>query len=370
MNLPVGVDSDPNVLPYFFEWQVSLDGRWTFDYWDHIDHIEEWKVGKHGPAAYVRTLLEVKRPYFNHVGYNNLTWDPDFDTLTLGLGDGGSEYDPLNIAQDDNILSGKFIVIKLDKLHGANLTNAVATFSELQAAYPAYAKAFVPLIKGLRNPNSLTFEKVCKGGKNEYIKYLSNTGQDTIEWAHAFIEYGWNFGFRAWEGNFINSQEVGEGARTIPTQFAQEAILLPNFYRPFAQFGHTFAEPTVNASAQTSSAFFKGDIEGMKGKLVMINWFDEASHPGHGTMLVAKADKKDLQRGVAVDFVNIQLPELPLYFTALATDSKQEKLYLGTQNSVQFVYYIDPVTHQKVLVQSTPDQLVLTLGNVFRVVEQ
>src|SRR5262249_36787898 len=45
------------------------------------------------------------------------------------------------------------------------------------------------------------------GGHHEvrYIKYLANTGQDTIEFVHGFENYGINFGFRPWEGIFPTS---------------------------------------------------------------------------------------------------------------------------------------------------------------------
>lgn len=198
---PGQLPGDPCTLPYFFEWQVSTDGRWTEDYWDHVDHVEEWQYTSQGPQ-YSGTLISIRRPFFNHTGVNAINWSPEFNTLTLHLGDGGSEYDPYNLAQDDSQLNGKLLLLDLNKLHGVSLAVPVTSFTDLRLKYPQWSGAFVPLIKGLRNPNSLTYERDPRG---QYIKYIAGVGQDTLEFVHAFRSYGLNFGFRPWEGIFPTS---------------------------------------------------------------------------------------------------------------------------------------------------------------------
>ena len=60
------------------------------------------------------------------------------NTLLLAAGDGGSEYDPNNIAQDDNQLSGKLLKIDLGKL---NLkVETVEDFNELNPDLDCYEK--------------------------------------------------------------------------------------------------------------------------------------------------------------------------------------------------------------------------------------
>ena len=74
--------------------------------------------------------------------------------------------------------------------------------------------AFTALVKGMRNPSKVSFEHVDQEEDGDdwrgdrWIKYLANTGQDTIEWIHAFDGYGLNFGFRPREGIFPTSFEI------------------------------------------------------------------------------------------------------------------------------------------------------------------
>ena len=198
--------------------------------YDHVDHLVEYKVIR-GVPSFQRTLLKLKRPYFNHTGFQSATWSPELNTLLLALGDGGSEYDPNNIAQNDKQLSGKLLKIDLEKLQGADITAAapVPTFADLRAQQVPEG-AFTPLIKGLRNPSKVHHERIEEDVNDEgngkdngrhngngngvagddvrWIKYLANTGQDTLEYIHGFDHYGINFGFRPWEGIFPTSFET------------------------------------------------------------------------------------------------------------------------------------------------------------------
>lgn len=134
--------------PNFFQWLVSTSQPWDQSQYNHVGHVEEYQWAG-GVPQFQRTLLKIKRPYFNHTGFQSLVWSPELNTLVLGLGDGGSEYDPNNIAQDDNQLSGKLLKIDLGKLRGRDFTNdaPVATFTDLQSQ-GVPAGAFTTLVKG------------------------------------------------------------------------------------------------------------------------------------------------------------------------------------------------------------------------------
>src|SRR5262249_47999086 len=184
----------------FFQWMVSTSEPWNMAEYDHVDHLVEYKAVL-GVPAFQRTLLKLKRPYFNHTGFQAISWSPELNTLVLGLGDGGSEYDPNNIAQNDDQLSGKLLKINLDKLAGVDFTSIapIATFTDLQKLHVPDG-AFTTLVKGLRNPSKVHFEQVQKGhggqnssnaqgndddqgdsnGQARWIKYMANTGQDTL----------------------------------------------------------------------------------------------------------------------------------------------------------------------------------------------
>ena len=79
--------------PNFFQWLVSTSAPWDMTQYDHVDHLAEYRSVR-GEAVFQRTVLKIKRPYFNHTGFQSLVWSPEHNTLILGLGDGGSEYDP------------------------------------------------------------------------------------------------------------------------------------------------------------------------------------------------------------------------------------------------------------------------------------
>src|SRR5439155_12646297 len=112
--------------------------------------------------------------------------------------------------------------------------------------------AFTTLVKGMRNPSKVHYEAINekdadkdagKGGLR-WIKYLANTGQDTIEFIHGFDSYGINFGFRPWEGIFPTSFEIDE-SRVIAYGF--EASQLPNYYRPLVEYTHL--DPVLGPNA-------------------------------------------------------------------------------------------------------------------------
>lgn len=369
---PVPDPETINIQPYFFEWLVSLDGHWDYTWWDNVSVLQEWKVDKNGNNPQpIRTILSVKRASFNHTGINSLIFDQQCGKLLWGLGDNGFEYDPLNQAQDDDIFGGKVLAIDLSQLTCADLTQPVAGYSELLAIYPKFVSAFTTIVKGARNPTSITFEQTSSGE----IMYLSNAGQDTLEFAHAIKrdctdrppELATNLGFRAWEGSLVTSMELNDSFNLIPTQFAQEAITLPDFYRPFAQLPHPFADQagTINASAMSASAFYNGPIAGLTNKFLMTNWFNEATNPGRGALLVADPDRTNLETGVPVNLVdvsaNINLNSA-FYYTALA--SQQTHLFLGTVNTSNFIKNSSGTP-----AQSIPGLMVNKIGAVWEVVD-
>jgi hypothetical protein len=357
--------------PGFFQWMVSTSQPWNMAEYDHVDHLAEYRVVQ-GTPTFQRTLLKIKRPYFNHTGFQSLAWSPELNTLVLALGDGGSEYDPNNIAQDDTQLSGKFLKIDLNKLEGVDFTASapVATFADL-AALQIPDGAFTTLVKGLRNPSKVHYERiggaaednghsVGKGrrgrghdddngegdddrrgnpGPVRWIKYLANTGQDTIEFIHGFDKYGLNFGFRPWEGIFPTSFENGS-SRVIA--YGLEASRLPNFYRPLVEYTHL--DLTVGPNANTGSALYKGQtIPGLKGQLVFTDWISFVPTPQHGLLMHAPVNRQNLQEAQPVKLFNVDLSEAKLqgddvlFYTSIDTDPQGERIFVGGFKKLQFI---------------------------------
>jgi hypothetical protein len=344
--------------PNFFQWLTSTSQPWDMSQYDHVGYVAEYQ-SVHGVPTFQRTVLRIKRPYFNHTGFSSLVWSPELNTLVIGLGDGGSEYDPNNIAQDDNQLSGKLLKIDLGKLGGRDFTKSppVATFSDLRNLGVPNG-AFTPLLKGLRNPSKVSWEHVDPAEDGDHwngdrwIKYLANTGQDTIEWIHAFDGFGLNFGFRPWEGIFPTSFEIDVPAApgSVPQNdgrvlaYGLEASRLnPSVYRPFVHYTHL--DKKLGPNANTGSTLYRGDgIPGLNGQLVFTDWISFVQTPKQGLLMRASVNRNSLQEPRPVKRFNVNLGEVnfmpgkqPLiFYTAINTDGA-DRLFIGGFKDIQFI---------------------------------
>ena len=188
--------------------------------YDHIDTVEEWILQSNGQPQKRRTLLNLRRPFFNHNGVNSLNFSPETGKLVLTTGDGGSGYDPFNSSQDDMEIAGKIIEIDVAKNTFINNPPVVTRFNELPAPIQ---ETLTVMAKGVRNITGISFQRF----QNQYIKYVGNVGQDLVESIFSFMQYkpipvrqliqaslmnsepdqeGFiNFGWRGWEGAFPTS---------------------------------------------------------------------------------------------------------------------------------------------------------------------
>jgi hypothetical protein len=84
---PDAAGQDPEALPEFFKPNpcdpATLNLKWTNReiQYDHIDTVEEWILQASGGPQKRRTLLNLRRPFFNHNGVNSLNFSPE--TLTV-----------------------------------------------------------------------------------------------------------------------------------------------------------------------------------------------------------------------------------------------------------------------------------------------
>ncbi|MBV9410601.1 MAG: PQQ-dependent sugar dehydrogenase [Acidimicrobiia bacterium] len=121
-----------------------------------------------------RQLLFVHQPFPNHNG-GNLVLGPD-GMLWLGLGDGGSEGDPNNTAQNPNTPLGK--MLRVDPATGQ---------------YTQWALGF-------RNPWRYSFDRATGS------LWIGDVGQDSweeIDFAPGVSSAGMNFGWSRFEGNHL-----------------------------------------------------------------------------------------------------------------------------------------------------------------------
>ena len=150
--------------------------------YDHIDTVEEWILQSNGQPQKRRTLLNLRRPFFNHNGVNSLNFSPETGKLVLTTGDGGSGYDPFNLSQDDMEIAGKIIEIDVDKNTFINNPPVVTRFNELPAPIQ---ETLTVIAKGVRNIPGISFQRFY----NQYIKYVGNVGQDLVESIFSFVHY-------------------------------------------------------------------------------------------------------------------------------------------------------------------------------------
>jgi len=121
-----------------------------------------------------RQVFFLHQPYANHNG-GNIVFGPD-GMLWLGLGDGGSEGDPNNTAQNPNTPLGKMLRI--------NVANG-------QSAQWAL---------GFRNPWRFSFDRATGS------VWIGDVGQDMweeIDFAPGVQSAGMNFGWSRFEGNHL-----------------------------------------------------------------------------------------------------------------------------------------------------------------------
>jgi glucose/arabinose dehydrogenase len=149
-------------------------------------HVSVDDPNRADPASEV-DLLHVDQPYANHNG-GGLAFGPD-GYLYIGLGDGGSEGDPLGNGQNLQTLLGKMLRIDVD--HGDPYT--------IPSDNPFVKGGGLPEIwtYGLRNPWRFSFDRLTGD------LFIADVGQDAweeLDVIPAGTSGGMNFGWNYYEG--------------------------------------------------------------------------------------------------------------------------------------------------------------------------
>jgi glucose/arabinose dehydrogenase len=204
----------------------------------HDTVLLEWTAKTATAALYdggaPRELMRFRQPFANHNGGHmafNLLARPgtrDFGLLYIGVGDGGSGGDPLNVAQ--NLTNGFGKILRIDPL-GRNSRNgkfgipASNPFASRQGVLPEiYAY-------GIRNTQFFSWDS------RTGTMYMSDIGQNIVEKVST-VPAGGNLGWNIWEGSYrYVSREavVAENPRSDPrvtfpiVEWDQiDPVLLPN----------------------------------------------------------------------------------------------------------------------------------------------
>jgi glucose/arabinose dehydrogenase len=185
---------EQGLLGMAFHPNYASNGFFFVDYTDNSGNtvIARYHVTSNPDSADYNSeviLLVIPQPYSNHNG-GNLAFGPD-GYLYIGMGDGGSGFDPQNRAQNGLTLLGKILRINV---------NSGATYS-IPPGNPFVGNAnFLPEIWaiGMRNPWRFNFDR---GTGNLYIADVGQNLWEEIDYQPAGSSGGQNYGWRVMEGN-------------------------------------------------------------------------------------------------------------------------------------------------------------------------
>ncbi|WP_241428138.1 PQQ-dependent sugar dehydrogenase [Clostridium sp. DJ247] len=326
--------------------------------YDHIDTVEEWILQSNGQPQKRRTLLNLRRPFFNHNGVNSLNFSPESGKLVLTTGDGGSGYDPFNLSQDDMEIAGKIIEIDVAKNTFINNPLVVTRFNELPAPIQ---ETLTVIAKGVRNITGISFQRFY----NQYIKYVGIVGQDLVESIFSFVHYkpipvtqliqaslmksepdqeGFiNFGWRGWEGAFPTS--IIRSCSANPTldektiAYYNDAVKTSvQRLQPLTSYFHKDPRPDkFGGTVLTGVQSYMGNgIPDLAGSVVFTDFArDEGSQPTVGGALAYTRVRADCKlNDFSVIETDYNFGSQSAYYTSLGTNLNQTRLYLGVYGSM------------------------------------
>ncbi|MFF2290795.1 PQQ-dependent sugar dehydrogenase [Peribacillus butanolivorans] len=339
----------------------TLNLRWINreNQYDHIDTVEEWILQSNGQPQKRRTLLNLRRPFFNHNGVNSLNFSPETGNLVLTTGDGGSGYDPFNLSQDDMEIAGK--IIEIDVVKNTFIYNppVITRFNELPVPIQ---ETLTVIAKGVRNIPGISFQKFY----NQYIKYVGNVGQDLVESIFSFVHYkpipvtqliqaslmkskpdleGFiNFGWRGWEGAFPTSFIRGCSANPTLDEktiaYYNEAINSSvKRIQPITSYFHKDPRPDkFGGTALTGVQPYMGNgIPNLTGSVVFTDLAKdkESQPPVRGVLAYTTVSTDCKLNDFSVIETDYNFGSQSAYYVNLGTNLDQTRLYLGVYGSMK-----------------------------------
>jgi len=147
-----------------------------------------------------RILLTIEQPYSNHNG-GELQFGPD-GYLYIGMGDGGSGFDPQCRAQNPDTLLGKLLRIDVDQ----NVANP--PYYGIPASNP-FRGPGAPLdevwASGVRNPWRFSFDRATG---DLWIADVGQGRREEIDFQPASSRGGENYGWKVMEGTVCSSRDA------------------------------------------------------------------------------------------------------------------------------------------------------------------
>ena len=273
----------------------------------HDTVLLEWTAKTPGAAAYdggpPRELIRIRQPFANHnaghLAFHPLAapGGPEFGLLYMGVADGGSGGDPLEMAQNLGSLFGK--ILRLDPLgnNSANKKYGIPTSNPFVSDGNDKTLAEIYAF-GVRNPQRFGWDP--ENGN----MYLADIGQNIVE-EISVVTRGANLGWNDWEGSFAFISRQGV---SLEKQRGD-----PKITYPVVEYAHSDALLLGNA-AVTGVVVYRGTQIPQLSNLVLfgdnpsgeIFYFNADTPPAGGqdpirrVMLMDKGTAKSL-RGVIRD---------------------------------------------------------------------
>jgi hypothetical protein len=176
----------------------------------HDTVLFEWTASNPSGTSYdgrpPRELLRIEQPFGNHnggqIGFSPLPspGDADFGLLYVGVADGGSGGDPLNMAQNLASVFGK--ILRIDPL-GSNSANGEYGIPDINPFVGDAGTLGEIYAYGVRNAQRFAWDRVNGN------MFLADIGQNIVEKV-SLVPAGANLGWNDWEGSFrfISRSEV------------------------------------------------------------------------------------------------------------------------------------------------------------------
>ena len=193
----------------------------------------EWTTSNPEADAYdgraPREVMRLVQPFANHnagqLGFNPLAspGDSDFGLLYMGVADGGSGGDPMDVAQNLSSAFGK--IFRIDPLGSNSANGAYGIPSDNPFADDGDPETLGEIYAyGVRNPQRFGWDPA-----NGNL-FLADIGQNTIE-ELSIVTLGANLGWNDWEGSyrFVGREGVDGG------DYRSD----PSVTYPVAEYGHT-----------------------------------------------------------------------------------------------------------------------------------
>ena len=246
----------------------------------HDTILLEWTAKDPAAATYdggpPRELIRLRQPFANHnAGHlafnpNTPANSPEFGLLYMGVADGGSGGDPLNLAQNMGSAFGK--VLRIDPLgtSSANKKYGIPAGNPFVKTAGALPEIFA---LGVRNPQRFAWDPRTNN------MFLADIGQNIVEELSP-VTPGANLGWNAWEGSFrfVSRQAVDMDKPRSD----------PKMTYPVAEYGQV--DPLLQgSSAATGVVVYRGPIPQLANKILFgdnpsgeVFWVDADKVPNGG----------------------------------------------------------------------------------------